>query len=98
MQTPFTDKNFWSSHLMEEVDEHVRKIYPEIPHSGYVAQSVNNFLYPGEKEMESAENSITLDKNDNSKHTSTTTTIDGTSISSAFCIELSKLFCCSSAL
>ena len=62
MQKPFTYKYFWSSHLMEEVDEHVRKIYPEIPNSGYVAQSVNNFLYPCEKEMESAENSITLDK------------------------------------
>ena len=47
---------------MEEVDEHVRKIYPEIPNSGFVAQSVNNFPYPCEKEMESAENSITLDK------------------------------------
>ena len=83
---------------MEEVDEHVRKIYPEIPNSGYVAQSVNKFLYPCKKEKESAENSISLDKNDASKHTSTTTTIDGTSISSAFCIELSELFCCSPAL
>ena len=62
MKKPLTDKNFWSGHLMEEVDEHVRKIYPEIPNSGYVAQSVNNFPCPCEKEMESAENSITLDK------------------------------------
>ena len=31
MQKTFTDKYFWSSQLMKEVDEHVRKIYPEIP-------------------------------------------------------------------
>ena len=34
MQKPFTDKYFWSSHLIQEVDEHVRMIYPEIPNSG----------------------------------------------------------------
>ena len=49
---------------MKEVDEHVRKIYPEIPYSGDVAQPVNNFLYPWGKEMVSAENSITIDKNE----------------------------------
>ena len=60
----FTDKYFGSSQLMKEVDEHVRKIYPEIPYYGDVAQPVNNFLYPWWKEMESAENSITIDKNE----------------------------------
>ena len=49
---------------MEEVDEHVRMIYPEIPDSDYVAQTDNNFLYLWEKEMESAENPITLDKDE----------------------------------
>ena len=105
MQKTFTDKYFWSNQLKKEVDEHVRKIYPEIPYSGDdVAQAVNNFLYHWWKEMESAENSITIDKNEgfseknySSKHPSTTTIIDGTSISSAFCIERPKLFCCLSA-
>ena len=64
MQKTFTDNYFWSSQLMKEVDEHVRKIYPEIPYSGDVAQLVNKFLYPWGKEMESAENSITIDKNE----------------------------------
>ena len=50
--------------IMEEMAEHVGMNYPEIPDPRYVAQPVNGFLFLREEEMGSAENPITIDKDD----------------------------------
>ena len=57
--------------MMEEVSDHVGMSYPEIPDSRYVAQQVNNFLFPWEREMGSAENPITIDGDEGFSETKT---------------------------
>ena len=47
--------------MMEEVSDHVGMNYPEIPDSRFVAQPVDDFLFPW-KEAGSAENHITIDE------------------------------------
>ena len=49
--------------MMEEVSEHVGMNYPEIPHSRFVAQPVDDFLIPWE-EAASAKNPITIDEDE----------------------------------
>ena len=49
--------------MMEEVSDHVRMNYPEIPDSRFVAQPVDDFLFPWE-EAGSAENTITIDEDE----------------------------------
>ena len=56
--------------LMEEISEHVGMSYLEIPDSRYVAQPVDDFLFPWE-EAESAENSITIDEDEGLSETMT---------------------------
>ena len=57
--------------MMQEVSEHVGMEYPEITDSGYVAQPVDDFLFPWEEEMGSTENPITLDEDEGFSETMT---------------------------
>ena len=100
---PMTENQLEEMQMMDEVSDHVGMNYLEIPDSRFVAQPVDDFLFPWEEEG-SVENPITIDEdegfseNDASKHSSTTTTSNGTSSSSAFHREPPELFCCSTAL
>ena len=85
-QVPITENQLEEMQMMGEVSDHVGMNYPEIPDSRFVAQPVDDFLFPWE-EAGSAENPIP-----------TTTTSNGTSSSSAFYREPTELFCCSTAL
>ena len=103
-QVPITENQLGTMQMMEEVSEHVGMNYPEIPDSRYVAQPVDDFLFPCE-EAGSAKNPISIDKNEGfsetmtpQKHSSTTTNSNGTSSSSAFYREPPELFCCSTTL
>ena len=49
---------------MEAVSDNVGMNYPEIPDSRFVAQPVDDFLFPWEEEMGSAENPITKDEDE----------------------------------
>ena len=51
----------WRNALMEDVTEHVVMNFPEIPDSRFVAQPVDDFLFPW-KEAGSAENPIAIDE------------------------------------
>ena len=46
MQVPITENQLGTMQMMEEVSEHVGMNYPEIPDSRYVAQPVDDFLFP----------------------------------------------------
>ena len=110
-QVPMTENQLEEMQMMEEVSDHVGMNYPEIPDSRFVAQPVDDFLFPWE-EAGSAENPITIDEDEgsmtggvivqwlrnNDTSSSTTTTSNGTSSSSAFYREPPELFCCSTAL
>ena len=48
-QVTITENQFGSMQMMEEVSEHVGINYPEIPDSRYMAQSVDDFLFPWEE-------------------------------------------------
>ena len=56
--------------MMEEVSEHVKMNYPENFDSRYVAQPVNEFLFPWE-ESESDENLIKIDEDEGFSETMT---------------------------
>ena len=56
--------------MMEEVSDHVVLNYPEIPDSRFVAQPVDDFLFPWE-EPGSVENPITIDKDESFSETMT---------------------------
>ena len=56
--------------MMEEVSDHVGMNYPEIPDSRFVAQPVDDFLFPWE-EAGSAENHITIDEDEGFSETMT---------------------------
>ena len=100
-KVPMTENQLEEMQMMEEVFDHEGMNYPEIPDSRFVAQTVDDFLFPWE-EAGSAENPITIAEdegnNDASKRSSTTTTSNGSSSSSAFYREPPELFCCSTAL
>ena len=61
MQVPITENQVGTMQMMEEVSEHVGMNYPEIPDSRFVAQPVDDFLFPWEEEG-SVENPITIDE------------------------------------
>ena len=49
MQVPMTENQVGEMQLTEEVAEHVGMSYPEPPDSRYVAQPVDDFLFPCEE-------------------------------------------------
>ena len=61
MQVPITENQLGTMQMMEEVSDHVGMNYPEIPDSRFVAEPVEDFLFPWE-EAGSAENPITIDE------------------------------------
>ena len=63
-QVPITENQFGTMQMKEEVSEHVGMNYSEIPDSRYVAPKVNEFLFPWDEEMGSAENPIAVDKDE----------------------------------
>ena len=63
MQVPITENQLGTMQMMGEVAEHVGMNYPEIPDSRYVAQPVDDFLFPWEEEG-SVENPITIDEDE----------------------------------
>ena len=69
-QVPMTEKQLEEMQMMEEVAEHVGMNYPDTPDSKYVAQPVNDFLFPWE-EAGSAENPITLEEDERFSETRT---------------------------
>ena len=56
--------------MMEEVSDHVWMNYPEVPDSRFVAQPVDDFLFPWE-EAGSAENILTIDADEGFSETMT---------------------------
>ena len=60
----------WNSANYGEVSDHVGMNYPEIPDSRFVAQPVDDFLFPLEEEG-SVENPITLDEDEGFSETMT---------------------------
>ena len=71
MQVPITENQLGTMQMMEEVSEHVGMNYPEIADSRYVAQPVDDFLFPWEEEG-SVENPITKDEDEGFSETMTT--------------------------
>ena len=61
MQVPITENQLGTMQMMEEVSDHVGMNYPEIPDSGFVAQPLDDFLFPWE-EAGSAESPIAMMK------------------------------------
>ena len=59
MQVTMTENKLGEMQMMEEVAEHVKINYPGTPDSRYLAQPVDNFLFPWE-EAGSAENPNTI--------------------------------------
>ena len=49
MQVPMTENQLGEMQLTEEVAEHVGMNYPDTPDSRYVAQPVDDFLFPWEE-------------------------------------------------
>ena len=62
-QVPITENQLGTMQMMEEVSEHVGMNYPEVPDSRYVAQPVNDFLFPWEEEG-SVENPDTIEEDE----------------------------------
>ena len=62
-QVPMTENQLEQMQMLEEVSDHVGINYPEIPDSRFVAQPVDDFLFPWE-EAGSAENPITIDEDE----------------------------------
>ena len=48
-QVPITEKQLEIMQMMEEVSDHMGMNYPETPDSRYLAQPVDDFLFPWEK-------------------------------------------------
>ena len=70
MQVPITENQLGTMQMMEEISDHVVMNYPEIPDSRFVAQPVDDFLFPWE-EADSAENPITIDQDEGFSETMT---------------------------
>ena len=62
-QVLITKNQFGTMQMMESVSEHVGTNYPVIPYSIFVAQPVDDFLFPLE-EAGSAENHNKIDKDE----------------------------------
>ena len=62
-QVPMTENQLEEMQMMEEISDHVGMNYPEIPDSRFVAQPVDDFLFPWEEEG-SVENLITIDEDE----------------------------------
>ena len=58
-QVPITENQLGTMQMMEEVSEYVGMNYTDTPESRYVAQPVDDFLFPWEEE--SVENPITIE-------------------------------------
>ena len=71
MQDSITENKLETMHMMEEVSDHVGMNYPEIPDSRFVAQPVDDFFFPWDKEMGSAENPITKEEDEGFSETMT---------------------------
>ena len=71
MQFPITENQLGTMQLMEEVTEHVGMNYPEIPDSRFVAQPVDDSLFPWEEEIGSVETPITIDEDEGFSETMT---------------------------
>ena len=69
-QVPMTENQLEEMQMMEEVSDHVGMNYPEIPDSRFVAQPVDDFLFPWE-EAGSAKNPITIDEDEGFSETLT---------------------------
>ena len=69
-QVPPTENQLGEMQMMEEVSEHVGMNYPEIPDSRFVAQPIDDFLFPWEEEG-SVENPITIDEDEGFSETMT---------------------------
>ena len=69
-QVPMTENQLEEMQMMGEVFDHVGMNYPEIPDSRFVAQPVDDFLFPWE-EAGSAENPITIDEDEGFSETMT---------------------------
>ena len=65
-----TENQLGEMQMMGKVAEHVGMNYTDTPGSRYVAQSVNNFLFPWE-EAGSAANPITLEEDEGFSETKT---------------------------
>ena len=52
MQVPITENQLGTMQMMAEVSEHVGMNYPEITDSRFVAQPVDEFLFPYVKKTE----------------------------------------------
>ena len=70
MQVPITENQLGTMQMMAEVSEHVGMNYPEIPESRFVAQPVDDFLFPWE-EAGSAKNPIRIDEDEGFSETMT---------------------------
>ena len=70
MQVPITENQLGTMQMMAEVSEHVGMNCLEIPDSRFVAQPVDDFLFPWEEEG-SAENLITIDEDEGFSETMT---------------------------
>ena len=69
-QVPMTENQLEEMQMMEEISDHVGMSYPEIPDSRFVAQPVDDFLFPWEEEG-SVENPITIDEDEGFSETMT---------------------------
>ena len=69
-QVPMTENQLEEMQMMEEVSDHVGMNYPKIPDSRFVAQPVDDFLFPWE-EARSAEKPITIDEDEGFSETMT---------------------------
>ena len=70
IQVPITENQLGTMQLMDEVPEHVGMKYPEIPDSRFVAQPVDDFVFPWE-EAGCAENPIAIDEDKGFSETKT---------------------------
>ena len=70
MQVPITENQLGTMQMMGEVSDHVGMNYPEILDSRFVAQPVDDFLFPWEEER-LVENPITIDEDERFSETMT---------------------------
>ena len=70
MQVPIPENQLEEMQMMGEVSDHVGMNYPEIPDSRFVAQPVDDFLFPWEEEG-SVDNPITIDEDEGFSETMT---------------------------
>ena len=70
MQVALTENQLGEMQMKEEVAEHVGMNYPDTPDSRYVAQPIDDFLFPWE-EAGADENSITIDEDEGFSETMT---------------------------